>query len=299
MCLLLHTVWLLHQGPPQPGAARPLSSPPAEWRTKETPPASARTGRGRRWTEPPWAVPRQGVPLHPRSVLLCNFLCLFVSVVVVLFFLLLFIFRLFWSWVHMSCIISLFVTFPFFWYGDCFPICKLLTNVLFTVYIFSLDCSCSGQFSPFEVRSIFLYSLHSFHLFFLHRSHFTLSKFPPLLPPPFGLHIQITSLDTEPSIPPNLFKMSILFLLGCRSYICNTHPCTRPMYRDIPGRQAVSLWNFTLGVSHSEKTYTNIQCSQTHCLTNTHAHTYSTATQSLPGVSFHFLSHDQSNLAFI
>lgn len=68
--LLLHTVWLLHQGPPQPGAARPLSSPPAEWRTKETPAASARTGRGWGWTEPPRTVPRQGMPLQPRSVLL-------------------------------------------------------------------------------------------------------------------------------------------------------------------------------------------------------------------------------------
>lgn len=70
MRLLLHAVRLLHQGPPQPGAARSLSSPPAERRTEETPAAPARPGRRRGWTEPTRAVPRQGVPLQPRSVFL-------------------------------------------------------------------------------------------------------------------------------------------------------------------------------------------------------------------------------------
>lgn len=76
VCLLLHTVWLLHQGPPQPGAARPLSTPPAERRTKETSAAPARTGRGWGWTEPPRALPCQGVPLRPRSVCFFDFPCL-------------------------------------------------------------------------------------------------------------------------------------------------------------------------------------------------------------------------------
>lgn len=53
--------------------------------------------------------------------------------------------------------------------------------------------------------------------------------------------------------------MSILFLLGCCSYIWNMHTHTHrhthtqcPVHRDIPSRQ-VSLWNFTLGGSHSER----------------------------------------------
>lgn len=69
VCLLLHSVRLLHQGPPQPGAAHSLRSPSAERGTEETPAAPARPGRRRGWTEPSWAVSCQGVPRQPRSVL--------------------------------------------------------------------------------------------------------------------------------------------------------------------------------------------------------------------------------------
>lgn len=66
--LLLHAVRLLHQGPAQPGAARPLGAPPAERGPEEAPAAPAGPGRGRGRAEPRRALPRQGVPLQPRSV---------------------------------------------------------------------------------------------------------------------------------------------------------------------------------------------------------------------------------------
>lgn len=112
--LLLHAVRLLHQGPPQPGAARPLSSPPAERRAKETSAAPARPGRGRGRSEPPRAVPSQRVPLKPRFVLsLTYFFCLLKLLwLYFFFFFLLFFLRLFSG--LCSCVMSCFCHLYFF-----------------------------------------------------------------------------------------------------------------------------------------------------------------------------------------
>ena len=78
----------------------------------------------------------------------------------------------------------------------------------------------------------------------------------------------------------------------------HTHnvPCTGTSQAGKQSAYEISPWEY-LTVKKPIHTHTYITHSHTH--THTHARTYATATQSLPGVSFHFLSHDQSNLAFI
>lgn len=166
--------------------------------------------------------------------------------------------------------------------------------------IFSLDSSCSDQFffvwSQIHL-SLLLALLPSLFLF----SCTAPSLFSQTALPPFGPHIQITSLDTDPSIPPNLSKMSILFLLGCCLYLQRTHPSHVQGHPRQAGRQSayeISPWEY-LTVKRPIRTYITYKHTLTQIDTYTFTYTYSRATQSLPGVSFHFLSHDQSNLAFI
>lgn len=132
---------------------------------------------------------------------------------------------------------------------------------------------------PVVVVSFFVFEVHLSTLStppisfspFLHHSPFLLSNLspPPYLPPSFGLHIQITSLDTDPSIPPNLSKMSILFLLGCRAYMCNTHihthtvPCTGTSQAGKQSAYEISPWEYLI-VKKPIHTHTLLTHTRTH-----------------------------------
>lgn len=106
---------------------------------------------------------------------------------------------------------------------SCFSCCTCCIFVILWMSVSLLTFS-----FLFEVTAVYFpppcVFLSFFFSFFFSPLFFTLFK---ALSVSFGLYIHIMSSNRGSSIPSNLSKMSILFLLGCCIYICNTHARAR------------------------------------------------------------------------